>query len=241
MSITAKPRSSTGFRTIVVDIALGAAVSSGGMLLSLVVSAAAGRAADWPSWGGQPSRNMASATEKGLPDGYSLGKKNDHGELDPSTPRNVKWVAKLGDKTFGSPVVSQGRVFIGTAGASSSDAALLCLDEQTGRQLGKFVCGSSHTRNFGVCSTPTVEGDRLYFVTPYPEVVCLDLGAWLKPPAAAGGTNPPGALCGGTTWQKHCTSCRIMSPVARCWCMATLYMSAPAMDVSNTRTSRFIR
>jgi hypothetical protein len=39
-----------------------------------------------------------------------------------------------------------------------------------------------------VCSTPTVEGDRLYFVTPDPKVVCLDLASWLKP-SAAGGTD----------------------------------------------------
>ena len=118
--------------------------------------------------------------------GILSGKKNNHGEIDLSTTKNIKWVAKLGNKTFGSPVVSQGKVFIGTAGDSSSDAALLCFDEQTGHELGKFVCGSSHTDNYGVCSTPTVEGDRLYFVTPDPKVVCLDLTSWLKPSAAAG-------------------------------------------------------
>ena len=132
---------------------------------------------------------MASETEKGLPDWYSFGKKNAHGEIDLSTTKNIKWVAKLGNRTFGSPVVSQGKVFIGTAGDSSSDAALLCLDEKTGHELGRFICGSSHTDNYGVCSTPTVEGDRLYFVTPDPKVVCLDLTSWLKPSAAAGGAD----------------------------------------------------
>ncbi len=89
---------------------------------------------------------MASETEKGLPDWCSFGKKNDRGEIDLSTTKNIKWVAKLGSRTFGSPVVSQGKVFIGTAGDSSSDAALLCLDEKTGHELGKFICGSSHSR-----------------------------------------------------------------------------------------------
>jgi outer membrane protein assembly factor BamB len=133
---------------------------------------------------------MASETEKGLPDWCSFGKKNDHGEVDLSTTKNTKWVAKLGNKTFGSPVVSQGKVFIGTAGDSSSDAALFCFDEKTGHALGKFICGSSDTDNFGVCSTPTIEGDRLYFVTPAPKVVCLDLASWLKPSATAGGADP---------------------------------------------------
>jgi outer membrane protein assembly factor BamB len=170
------------------DAALNrAALSCGGILLSLVVWATAARAADWPSWGGQPSRNMASETEKGLPAWMSLGKKTDRGEIDLSTTRNIKWVANLGNKTFGSPVVSQGKVFIGTAGDSAADAALVCLDEKTGQRLGRFVCGSVHTDNFGVCSTPTIEGDRLYFVAPDPRVICLDLTAWPKPSAAAGG------------------------------------------------------
>ncbi|MGA2257619.1 MAG: PQQ-binding-like beta-propeller repeat protein [Thermoguttaceae bacterium] len=185
----AKLQPLTGFRMIVAGVSLGITVSSGSILLSLVVSTTAVCAVDWPSWGGQPSRNMASETEKGLPDWCSFGKKNNHGEIDLSTTKNIKWVAKLGSRTFGSPIVSQGKVFIGTAGDSSSDAALLCFDEKTGHELGKFICGSSDTDNFGVCSTPTVEGERLYFVTPDPKVVCLDLTSWLKPSAAAGGAD----------------------------------------------------
>jgi outer membrane protein assembly factor BamB len=129
---------------------------------------------------------MASETEKGLPDCCSFGKKNVHDEIDPSTTKNIQWFAKLGNRTFGSPVVSRGKVFIGTAGESSAEAMLLCLDEKTGHELGKFICGAPHCDNFGVCSTPTVEGDRVYFVTPDQKVVCLDLAAWLKPAAAAG-------------------------------------------------------
>jgi outer membrane protein assembly factor BamB len=188
-SMKAKSQPSTGFRKIVAGVSLGTAVLSGSILLFRVVSATAACAADWPSWGGQPSRNMASETEKRLPHWYSFGKKNRRGAIDPSTTKNIKWVARLGNSTFGSPVVSQGKVFIGTAGDSSADAALLCLDEQTGHELGKFICGSSHTDNYGVCSTPTVEGDRLYLVTPDAKVVCLDLTSWLKPSAAAGGAD----------------------------------------------------
>ena len=116
-------------------VSLGTTVSSGSILLSLVVSATAVRAADWPSWGGQPSRNMASETEKGLPDWFLSGKKMAHGEIDLSTTKNIKWVADLGNRSYGSPVVSQGKVFIGTAGDSSADAALVCLDEKTGRAV----------------------------------------------------------------------------------------------------------
>ncbi len=154
-------------------------------LLSQILPATAVRAADWPSWGGQASRNMACETEKGLPDWYSPGAKKGASKNDLSTTKNIKWVAKLNNNTFCSPMVSQGRVFIGTAGGSAADARILCFDEQTGKELGTFVCGPSKTKidNFGVCSTPTVEGDRLYFVAPFPEVMCIDLKSWLNPSA----------------------------------------------------------
>jgi len=163
-------------------------VLSGRVLLPLVFSTCLVGAADWPSWGGQPSRNMASETEKGLPEWYSPGAKKSGGKVDLSSTRNIKWVARLNNNTFGSPMVSQGRVFIGTAGDSPAEAGIMCFDEQTGKELGSFVCGPSKTKtdNYGVCSTPTVEGDRLYFVAPYPEVMCLDLKSWLDPSAAAG-------------------------------------------------------
>ena len=157
-------------------------VSPSSVLLSLALSATAVCAADWPSWGGQPSRNMASDTEHGLPDRYAIGVENNDDKPDLAATKNIKWFVQLGSKTCGSPMVSQGKVFIGTTGVSSADPILLCLDEKTGRELGRFMCRSSQRKgeNFGVCSTPTVEGDRLYFVTPHQEVVCLDLNSWLK-------------------------------------------------------------
>ena len=126
---------------------------------------------------------MASETEKGLPDWYALGGIN----FDPAATKNIKWVAKLGGCTCGSPIVSHGRVFIGTQGASSDDDILLCLDEQTGRELGRFICRRPHGRgeHWGVCSTPTVEGDRLYLVTPYGEAVCVNVASWLASHATA--------------------------------------------------------
>jgi len=153
------------------------------VFFSLIFSATSLYAADWPSWGGQSSRNMASETEKGLPEWYALGGIN----LDPAGMRNIKWVAELGDRTCGSPIVSHGRVFIGTQGVSSDDDILLCLDEQTGRELGRFVCHRPDGRgeHWGMCSTPTVEGDRLYLVTPYGEAECVNVASWLTSHATA--------------------------------------------------------
>jgi outer membrane protein assembly factor BamB len=177
-------------RKSVLERSIGAVAWCASALALLVLLEGGAFAGDWPSWGGQPSRNMASETEKGLPDWYSLGGKGESGGVDLSTTKNVKWAGRLGDKTFGSPVVSQGRVFIGTTGASAAEAPLLCFDEKTGRELGRYVCGLPHTDNFGVCSTPTIEGDRLYLVTPQAAVVCLDLKAWLSPSPTAGAADP---------------------------------------------------
>ena len=55
-------------------------------------------------------------------------------------PRNVKWVAQLGRLTTGSPVVSQGKVLIGTTWEDGKEACSLCLDEKTGKRLGAFIC-----------------------------------------------------------------------------------------------------
>jgi outer membrane protein assembly factor BamB len=147
----------------------------GAVLLSLILPATSFYAADWPSWCGQPSHNMASETEKGLPEWYALGGT----DFDPAATKNIKWFVKLGDFTGGSPVVSHGRVFIGTR--ERRDDLLLCLDEQTGRELGRFICRppTRHVEHWGVCSTPTVEGDRLYVVTPYGEMLCVNVASWL--------------------------------------------------------------
>ena len=126
---------------------------------------------------------MASETEKGLPEWYALGGP----DYDVAAAKNIKWRAKLGEFSGGSPVVSQGKVYIGTKDGGKD--LLLCLDEQTGRELGRFICRKPprNVEHWGVCSTPTVEGDRLYFVTPYDEAVCVNLASWLaaKPEPSA--------------------------------------------------------
>src|SRR5262245_9426326 len=67
-----------------------------GLLLTTVVHA------DWPMWGGTPSRNMVSPM-KGLPT-----------EWDIKTGRNVKWVADLGSQSYGNPTIAGGVVIVGT-------------------------------------------------------------------------------------------------------------------------------
>ncbi len=147
-----------------------------GVLLAFGASAVNAR--DWPEWCGQPSRNMAAQTDRSLPRSADCGVENDAGELDRQSTRNVKWVAGLGHRTTGSPVVSRGRVFIGTTWKNGKDACFLCLDEETGSLLGTFICPRpprEKLENWAISSTPTIEGDRLYFVSPYQEAMCVDL------------------------------------------------------------------
>jgi outer membrane protein assembly factor BamB len=155
-----------------------------------------GLAADWPQWGGQDGRNMVS-DEKGLPDGFEPGKKSPQGDgIDMATTKNVKWVARLGSQTYGNPTVAQGRVFVGTNDEDLDDprfestrgGLLKCLDEATGKLLWQLVVpkrtGMPPTMLFdhlalGVCSSPTVDGDRVYIVTNRNEIVCLDINGML--------------------------------------------------------------
>lgn len=135
------------------------------------------QAADQPQWGERFSRNMVSP-EVGLPANF-----------DPETGKNIKWSVELGTNTYSTPVIAQGRVFIGINNAKPRDprhqgdrATLLCLDEETGRVIWQLVVPRLSEEDpyldwprISMCSPPTVEGDRVYTVTNRFEVVCLDL------------------------------------------------------------------
>ncbi|MDP3069123.1 MAG: PQQ-binding-like beta-propeller repeat protein [Opitutaceae bacterium] len=154
-----------------------------------LTSALAG-AADWPMWGGSPSRNMVS-TSKGLPapEAISAGKFLPKTEtIDPKSTKHVRWVAKLGSQAYGTPVVAGGRVYVGTNNESPRDpkqhgdrGVLMCFDEKTGEFLWQLVVpklGSGKVSDWeyvGICSSPTIEGDRGYVVTNRGEVVCFDV------------------------------------------------------------------
>src|SRR5437868_6295075 len=88
-------------------------------LASLSLTAAA---EDWPRWGGlDPGRNMYSPA-KGLPSAWDPGKfKKDSEEIEFSTTKNVKWIAKLGSQSYGNPVVSRGKVLVGTNNGTPRD------------------------------------------------------------------------------------------------------------------------
>src|SRR5271157_1539339 len=162
------------------------------LLLGTALLPASLPAADWPRWGGRDDCNMVSE-EKGLPESFVPGRKSPQGSgIDMRTTRNVKWVARLGTQTYGTPTVANGRVYIGTNDEDLQDRRIrptrgglvMCFDEATGKLLWQLIVPPFQTNpaefNFdnmglGVCSSPTVEGDRVYLVTNRCEVVCLDV------------------------------------------------------------------
>lgn len=139
------------------------------------------RLADSPQEGVSHYRNNVSAAA--LPVDWDI-----------ETGRNIKWKARLGSMTFSTPVIANGKVFVGTNNAAGylqrfpkqrDLGVLLCFDEVDGRFLWqhsneKLASGRAHDwENIGVCSTPYVEADRLWYVTNRNEVVCLDTAGFL--------------------------------------------------------------
>ena len=151
-------------------------------------------AADWPQWGGRDCRSMVSA-ETGLPDSFTP-RKGPVGEGDgnPATVDNVKWTARLGSAAYGNPTIAGGKVFVGTNAVTLRGdprhgrqhmGLMKCFDETTGALVWQLIVperthGLPDEKHFGlqhlgVCSSPTVEGDRVYVVSSAGEVLCLDI------------------------------------------------------------------
>ena len=131
---------------------------------------------DCPQWGEKHTRNMVS-NETGLPATFN-----------PETGENVKWSVSIGSHGYATPVISRGKVLIGANNADQRDprhegdrGILLCLNASDGSLCWQLVVprieGDRHNDwpMIGICSPPTVEGDRVYVLTNRSEVLCLDL------------------------------------------------------------------
>ena len=131
---------------------------------------------DQSQWGQAWSRNQVSS-ETGLPAQWNI-----------ETGQNVKWIARLGDETHSTPVIADGRVYIGTNNGAPRDpqhegdrGVLMCFNEQDGSFLWQLVVPKRHEDPYfdwpksGISSPATVEGDRVYIVSNRGEVLCLDV------------------------------------------------------------------
>jgi outer membrane protein assembly factor BamB len=131
-------------------------------------------------WGGTAQRNMVSSM-KSLPAFWDL-----------KTKKNIKWKADLGSTSYGNPAVAGGKVFVGTNNSNPKNqeiqgdkGILMCFRESDGKFLWQAVSDKLESGKEndwpeqGVCSSPAVEGKRLYYVTNRGQLVCLDTEGFL--------------------------------------------------------------
>lgn len=131
---------------------------------------------DWPMWGGTPDRNMVSSM-KGIPTTWDVQKK-----------ANIKWVATLGSQSYGNPTVANGVVLVGTNNEGVKDpkvtgdkGVVMAFQASTGEFLWQGVFDklpSGRVNDWpyqGIASSPSIEGDRAYFVSNRAQLVCVDL------------------------------------------------------------------
>ena len=108
-------------------------------------------------------------------------------EWDIKSGKNIKWVAELGSQSYGNVVVSNGKLFVGTNNELERNpkhkgdrGVIMCFEEAT----GKFLWQSAHAKlptgrvndwpEQGICSTPYIENDRLYYISNRCTVICAD-------------------------------------------------------------------
>jgi outer membrane protein assembly factor BamB len=133
-----------------------------------------------------PDRNPVNLTGKGVPLNIS-------GE--DGSEKGVKWKSDLGSVSYGGPTVGAGKLFVGTNNENPRDKSVkgdrgvvMCFDAKTGQFLwqilhDKLAAGDAvdYARQ-GIASTPTVDGDRVYYVSNRCELVCADVNGDPKNP-----------------------------------------------------------
>jgi outer membrane protein assembly factor BamB len=145
-------------------------------------------AGDWPQWGGTPSR-AGVADAKNLPSEWTVGEfDSQDGHWINKDAKNIRWVAKLGSTTYGSPIVADGQVYCATNNGGgrlkkyppeTDLGCLLCFRQNDGQflwQLSREKLAAGRAQDWpeqGICSAPLVEDGRVWIVTNRGEVVCV--------------------------------------------------------------------
>ena len=147
-------------------------------------------------FGGTPSRNMVIPHEKFAPV-QALPVKEDN-KVVKEADAVIKWKAPLGSRAYGGPTIAGGKIFVGTNNdqprnprdkkknkdgdeSNIDKGILMCFEEATGKFLWQAVhdkLPSGPVNDWpleGICSTPLVEGNRVYYVSNRCTVVCADV------------------------------------------------------------------
>lgn len=133
--------------------------SAGSLLLAILVSASA-RSDDWPQYRGPERTGVSRETglRKSWPDGG---------------PARL-WTFRDAGLGFSPPSVVGRRLYaMGTRGKTDF---LYALDTDSGRELWAADLGPARDADWGdgPCATPTVDGDRLYALTTFGDLHCID-------------------------------------------------------------------
>jgi outer membrane protein assembly factor BamB len=159
--------------------------------------------AEWSMLGGTPARNMVNLREKLEKFPTETPKWEDPAGVQKWEKEWVLWKAQLGgvvnvrSGNCSSPVVANGHIYIGTNNGNARNprdtrkhsddwlekldkGILLCFEEKS----GKFLWQAVHDKlpggiendwpGIGLTATPTVVGNRVYYVSNQCRVVCAD-------------------------------------------------------------------
>jgi outer membrane protein assembly factor BamB len=132
---------------------------------------------EWLQLGGDSHRNKVNLASR-LPYTWNV-----------KTGKNILWSADLGSQTYGTPLIADGKIFVGTNNGrgyikrfpkETNLGCLVCFDVATGKFLWqhsnkKLATGRVHDWPLqGIVSTPVVKANRLYYLTNRAVVTCLD-------------------------------------------------------------------
>src|SRR4051812_34011500 len=156
---------------------------------------------DHVMFGNTPDRNFVNLNPVALSHEFPKSPDDDKVHV---LGNRVKWKATLGSRAYGGPIIAGGKVFVGTnnenprnnrdRGKPTDDnpdgppldkGILMCFDERTGDFLWQMVhdkleSGQVHDwPREGLCSSPVVDGNRMYYCSNRCEVVCLDTNGFL--------------------------------------------------------------
>lgn len=147
-------------------------------------------------FGGTPNRNFVDLTSKFS--AVQLMPVIEDGKQVKEADAVIKWQADLGSRAYGGPIIGAGKVFVGTNNerprnprdtVKNADGdvepvdkgVVMCFDEAS----GKFLWQGVHDKlpggqvvdwpKEGICSTPLVDGGRVYYVSNRCTVVCADV------------------------------------------------------------------
>jgi outer membrane protein assembly factor BamB len=142
-------------------------LNSVALLLLVAVATLTADDKDWPTFRGADRTNVAPDT--GLLEQW------------PEDGPELAWEAAGAGRGYASVAISGGRLYTlgdGVSTAEDEDEYLTCFDRATGKQLWKSKTGAAYKLRQASWessrSTPTVDGDRVYVLSPQGKLVCVN-------------------------------------------------------------------